>query len=72
VDLFVKTVIVRDWDIAAPELILREAGGVLLMSDGNEIVYNNSFEKAGIIATSSETLAMQAVNAIRKYEQVND
>ena len=28
-DIFVKDVLVKDWDLAAPELILHEAGGIL-------------------------------------------
>ena len=57
-DLFAKTVTVRDWDIAAPELILKEAGGVLLTSDGDEFIYNHSYEKKGVIAASSEQLSV--------------
>jgi len=55
-DLFVKDVTVRDWDVAAPHLVLSEAGGVLRRFDGQEFELAGSFEKLGLIAAASQAL----------------
>ena len=47
------------------ELILKEAGGVLLTSDGSDFVFSNSFEKTGVIATHSKTVAINVVGLIK-------
>jgi len=47
-DLFFKDVPVRDWDLAAPQLILEEAGGVLTDSQGQKIPYTRDFERPGV------------------------
>lgn len=56
-DLFVKDVIVRDWDLAAPQLVLMEAGGVLTDLRGQEFQYEGKFEHHGLIAAKSSSLA---------------
>ncbi len=53
-DLFFKTVAVKDWDLAAPHLVIAEMGGQLSDIHGQPITYNGSFEKMGLIATSYE------------------
>lgn len=53
-DLFVKDVIVRDWDIAPPQLVLEEAGGIMRDINGEIIRYNGDNQHRGIVATSSE------------------
>jgi 3'-phosphoadenosine 5'-phosphosulfate (PAPS) 3'-phosphatase len=62
-DLFVKDVVVRDWDVAPPALILHEAGGCLRRFDGQEFRFEGDFEKTGVIAAGSERL-FTAVTAI--------
>ncbi|WP_249872151.1 3'(2'),5'-bisphosphate nucleotidase CysQ family protein [Oceanobacillus saliphilus] len=52
-DLFVKDVIVRDWDIAAPQLILEEAGGFLSDIQGNTFFYNDQYNNNGLVASNS-------------------
>ena len=52
-DLFVKDVVVRDWDLAAPQLILEEAGGAITYLNGNPLSYRGPVEHKGIIATGS-------------------
>ncbi|GAA4941994.1 3'(2'),5'-bisphosphate nucleotidase CysQ [Streptomonospora halophila] len=47
--LFVKDVAVRDWDVAAPALVLEEAGGAVLRLDGGRFDYTGSFEGTGVI-----------------------
>lgn len=51
-DLFFKTMEPKDWDLAAPKLILEEAGGVLRDVDGDEIKLGKSNRRHhGLIAT---------------------
>ncbi|GAB3448919.1 3'(2'),5'-bisphosphate nucleotidase CysQ [Streptomonospora sediminis] len=52
--LFVKDVPVRDWDVAAPALVLEEAGGALARLDGSPFDYTGSFEGTGVIAAAEE------------------
>ena len=58
-DLFVKDVIVRDWDLAPAHLILERAGGVLTTLAGDPIPYDGGFERAGLIAAAHGSLARQ-------------
>jgi 3'-phosphoadenosine 5'-phosphosulfate (PAPS) 3'-phosphatase len=55
-DLFVKDVPVRDWDIAAPNLVLGEAGGSVLGLDRKEFTYSGRPEHNGLVAASSMEL----------------
>jgi 3'(2'), 5'-bisphosphate nucleotidase len=52
-DLFVKDVPVRDWDIAAPHLVLVEAGGSVLRLDRQEFTYTGGPEHHGLVAAST-------------------
>jgi 3'(2'), 5'-bisphosphate nucleotidase len=68
-DLFVKDMSPRDWDVAAPMLILAEAGGVLTDIDGNELVLGRPERNHhGLIAAASPAVAdmVCAWNASRK------
>lgn len=56
-DLFVKDVPVRDWDVAAPQLVLEEAGGQLSSISGRPFPYAGGFEHAGLIACASADMA---------------
>jgi len=55
-DLFVKDVPVRDWDVAAPMLILLEAGGVMSDGHGSDFALSGDFEKQGLLAARDKTL----------------
>jgi 3'(2'), 5'-bisphosphate nucleotidase len=55
--MFYKDVVVRDWDVGAPALVLREAGGVFTELDGSDFSYDGSYEKPGLIAASNLDLA---------------
>lgn len=51
--LFFKNTLIRDWDLAAPHLVLAEAGGILTNSIGEEIMYGrNEMNHEGCIAAS--------------------
>ena len=44
----------KDWDFAAPEAILRAAGGVITSLDNEELVYGSpTFEHGGVILASN-------------------
>jgi len=44
----------KDWDFAAPEIILKAAGGVITNLDNEELVYGKSkFEQNGILVASN-------------------
>ncbi|MBI5682427.1 MAG: 3'(2'),5'-bisphosphate nucleotidase CysQ [Deltaproteobacteria bacterium] len=60
-DVFFKNVTVKDWDIAAPHLILEEAGGVLKDNKGEEIRYTGDFTHKGIVAASSDKTILHIV-----------
>ena len=45
----------KDWDFAAPEIILKGAGGRITNLDNEELVYGNSnFEQGGIIVATND------------------
>jgi 3'(2'), 5'-bisphosphate nucleotidase len=47
VDVFVKDVVVRDWDLAPVDVILKEVGGGICLLNGTEYCYFGSYEKRG-------------------------
>jgi 3'-phosphoadenosine 5'-phosphosulfate (PAPS) 3'-phosphatase len=55
--LFFKYTTVRDWDIAAGALILREASGTLTGIDGEPFEFTGEVEKPGVIAAASFEIA---------------
>lgn len=55
-ELFVKDVVVRDWDLAPAHLILNLAGGQVTDVAGRDIPYGGDYERHGIIAGSSVDL----------------
>lgn len=59
-DLFVKDMSPRDWDVAAPMLILAEAGGVLTDIEGNSLVLGRpERDHQGLIAAACPAVANQ-------------
>jgi len=61
-DVFFKDIVVRDWDLAAPQLVLEEAGGTLLDIYGRDVVYTGSHERAGVVAACSDAIARRLVS----------
>jgi 3'-phosphoadenosine 5'-phosphosulfate (PAPS) 3'-phosphatase len=55
--VFFKSVPVRDWDLAPPQLILEESGGYLSDSRGKRIKYGSSAPHDGLIATRDAIMA---------------
>ena len=58
VDLFVKDMTPRDWDVAAPMLLLQEAGGVLTDIKGDALILGGPERRhQGLIAAASPAVA---------------
>lgn len=68
-DLFIKDVIVRDWDLAPGTLILEEAGGLLLDIHGKPFIYSGSFEKSGLVAGLDSNLLQRSLSCIGNTSQ---
>ena len=63
VDLFVKDVVVRDWDLAPASVILNEVSGVLLQADGTDYHFTGSYEKhIGFLVARDPLLATQVLS----------
>ena len=63
----------KDWDFAAPEAILKAAGGAMTTLNNNDLIYcKNNFEQGGIIVASNnsethESKCMQIKQIIKKF-----
>ena len=64
----------KDWDFAAPEAILKAAGGAITNLDNEELLYGKSnFEQGGIIVASNNSLThknicLEIKDIIKKYD----
>jgi myo-inositol-1(or 4)-monophosphatase len=58
----------HDWDIAAADLILQEAGGRLASLDGRLIMYNRKDTRHGVLTASSERLHPEVNAAVRRVK----
>lgn len=56
----------RDWDLAAADLVLSEAGGRLTDSEGRPVVYNREVPVHGMLAASNGKLATPLQAAIER------
>lgn len=56
----------RDWDIAAADLVLAEAGGYLSDGEGRPVVYNRDVPVHGILVASGEALSPPLLGALRR------
>ena len=65
VDLFVKRVTVRDWDMAPVAVLLAETGGSLLRPDGRPFTFEGPMEKPGVVVARDAELGARAVAALR-------
>ncbi|MCY9784985.1 inositol monophosphatase [Nocardiopsis sp. EMB25] len=59
--LFVKDVPVRDWDVAAPSLVLEEAGGRVTRLDGSGFGYRGSYEHTGLVGAADPATALAVI-----------
>ena len=64
----------KDWDFAAPEVILKAAGGSITNLENEDLVYNKkNFEQGGIIIASNnksthKDICMEVKELIKKYD----
>ena len=64
----------KDWDFAAPEAILRAAGGAITNLDNNELSYGKSnFEQGGIIVATNnhlthDKICLEIKEIIKRYD----
>jgi 3'(2'), 5'-bisphosphate nucleotidase len=64
----------KDWDLAAPELILTEAGGKLTHFDGTPLIYNQADvnQWGGLIASNGECHAQLCAEAERILADIDN
>lgn len=67
-DLFVKDVPVRDWDVAAPQLVLEEAGGQLSDAAGRPFPYAGGFEHTGLIACATSGMTVRVTAWLKERQ----
>tara|TARA_B100000242_G_C42834458_1_gene387657 strand:- start:394 stop:621 length:228 start_codon:yes stop_codon:yes gene_type:complete len=64
----------KDWDFAAPEAIIKAAGGAITNLDNQDLYYGNlNFEQSGIIVASNDIKTHQKTclsikEIIKKYQ----
>ena len=61
-DIFFKPVHMSDWDLAAPQLVIEEAGGILRDILGEHIRYQGDYSQPGIIAAADEVTSARALS----------
>lgn len=62
----------NDWDIAAADLILEEAGGRLSSLDGRDLVYNRAETRHGLLAAAPRQLCAVVNQALRRAVGAGD
>jgi len=64
----------KDWDFAAPESILKEAGGAITNLDNQELTYGQTnFQQGGVIVATSnrdthESICLEIKKIIEKED----
>jgi myo-inositol-1(or 4)-monophosphatase len=56
----------RDWDLAAADLILVEAGGRVSTGDGSAVVYNRETPVHGMLVASNAGLSAPLLGALQR------
>ena len=64
IDLALAATGAHDWDVAAADIILQEAGGVLLDTDGGRLIYNRPSLRRGPLCAGPAELAEQGARAL--------
>lgn len=59
----------RDWDLAAADLVLQEAGGRLSTGDGQPVIYNRETPMHGMLIASGAGLAAPLLSALRDLRE---
>lgn len=72
-DLFIKRVVVRDWDIAPAAAILKEVGGYVALPSGKPFEFSGSMVKEeGVIIARDISLLKQAIKAISDIDRTKE
>lgn len=66
-DLFFKQVVLYNWDVAAPQLVLEEAGGVLTDGHGLPITYKGDYWVTGLVACNTKKTHDRYMNWYQQY-----
>ena len=67
--VFFKDIAIRDWDVAAPHLVLEEAGGMLREITGKAIPYAGDYEHPGLVAAGSAETCHRVVSWYENYRK---
>jgi 3'(2'), 5'-bisphosphate nucleotidase/myo-inositol-1(or 4)-monophosphatase len=67
-DIFIKNVTVKDWDIAAPLLILHEAGGHIAQFDLKPFSFSGDYNHHGVIAATDKAQAQEVKTRLTQHE----
>ena len=59
----------NDWDLAAADAILREAGGQLVDQSGDSLIYNRKSTTRGVLAASSGTILDELIGVTKIFPQ---
>jgi len=65
VDASVSLTAKRDWDLAAADVILHEAGGLLTDTSGAALIYNRPVTKQASLIAANPALHAQIVELLR-------
>ena len=68
-DIFVKDVIVRDWDFAAPMALCFELEGVIRQFDGSPFCLKGNWKKKGVIVCRNNNLYKRTLLALDKLKE---
>ena len=69
-DLFIKDVVVRDWDVAPALALMQEVGGYVANYDGSKFLLTDSYEKPdGVIFARTSQLGKLVVDWLRSRNQ---
>ena len=64
-DLFIKDIVVRDWDVAPAFALMREVGGYVAHPDGSDFLLRGSYEKrTGVMFARSREVGMMVSQAL--------
>lgn len=64
-DIFVKDVIVRDWDIAPAYVIIKEVSGKMCDLNGSDIKFSGAYEKnKGLLVTRNSQVAQAVIDTL--------
>ena len=62
----------HDWDLAAADLLVHEAGGALTRFDGAPLVYNSAEARHGALVAAGRARHARAVEIVRDWRSGDD